>query len=505
MLADSLAHVDPLLIQIRSDRQRREVNSDDLLESIRARGILNPLIISGDMTLVAGERRLSAALRLELALVPVRFVEQASEVELQIIELEENVKRTDLSWQDQAQAVLRIHLLLGLRPSWSLDRTADYLGISPRHTQRHIMLAEALADGDPNLASAQTAAAAYTILERRRTRAADEAVSRIFEEEPSHANESPSASSLSSGSLDVAPSGDGSLGSSGPDLSLRVPPRTAPAVVVPSFEIRNSSALDFFRSYSGPRFNLLHCDFPYGVDLRGQANQGSFEGDGYDGGEDIYWELLAALVEAWPRIMLSSAHLVFWISMKHYERTKEILSEVSGLQLNPTPLVWHKTDNRGILPDARRMPRQIYEAALLGSCGDRFLVKPLANVYGCPTGKAEAIHTNEKPEPMLAHFLGMLVDEHTRGLDPTCGSGSAIRAIERLGAESGLGLELNPEFATRAEQSLRSARGLRALHARQASRSAGAAEPVASGDEGSGSGEPSQRAIALGGQEPEAG
>jgi tRNA G10 N-methylase Trm11 len=46
----------------------------------------------------------------------------------------------------------------------------------------------------------------------------------------------------------------------------------------------------------------------------------------------------------------------------------------------------------------------------------------------------------------------MVVDENTRLLDPTCGSGSALRAADRMGAASVLGLEVNPEFASNARR-----------------------------------------------------
>jgi 23S rRNA G2445 N2-methylase RlmL len=48
---------------------------------------------------------------------------------------------------------------------------------------------------------------------------------------------------------------------------------------------------------------------------------------------------------------------------------------------------------------------------------------------------------------MLEYFLSMVVTEYTNLLDPTCGSGTAIRAGAKLGARSALGLELNPTVA----------------------------------------------------------
>jgi predicted RNA methylase len=72
---------------------------------------------------------------------------------------------------------------------------------------------------------------------------------------------------------------------------------------------------------------------------------------------------------------------------------------------------------------------------------------------------------SEKPEPMLRHFFGMLVDENTVMLDPTCGSGSALRAAESVGAKYVLGIEANSEFAALARTALKQARALRAASA----------------------------------------
>jgi len=48
---------------------------------------------------------------------------------------------------------------------------------------------------------------------------------------------------------------------------------------------------------------------------------------------------------------------------------------------------------------------------------------------------------------MLRHFMEMFVDENTTLLDPTCGSASALRAAESLGARHVLGLEKDEEYA----------------------------------------------------------
>jgi len=161
--------------------------------------------------------------------------------------------------------------------------------------------------------------------------------------------------------------------------------------------------------------------------------------------------------------MAPSAHLIFWFSMEYYWLTLERFRKwAPSLTVQVFPLIWHKSDNVGILADPKRGPRRIYETALIASREDRFIVKSVSNHYSCPTDKAH--HPSTKPEPMLRYFFQMFVDEHTRMLDPTCGGGSALRAAESLGAGHVLGLEKSEQYYNNAVTALRTFRTLRAVN-----------------------------------------
>jgi DNA modification methylase len=125
--------------------------------------------------------------------------------------------------------------------------------------------------------------------------------------------------------------------------------------------------------------------------------------------------------------------------------------------MNPKPLIWAKPDNKGILPDWRRGPRQIYETALFGSRGDRLIVRAKSNLVPAPTDQSED-HLSVKPIAVLHEFFEMFVDKSTRMLDPTCGSGTALRAAEALDAAYVLGIEVDKEFAERARSKNRGGR-----------------------------------------------
>jgi len=172
----------------------------------------------------------------------------------------------------------------------------------------------------------------------------------------------------------------------------------------------------------------------------------------YDDSEDVYWELLTTMLTTQDNFIAPQAHLLFWFSMKYYERTRRLLTD-AGWVVNPMPFIWLKSDNTGILPDPARGPRNICETALFATRGDRKIVKPVANAIAAPTSRV--YHSAEKPAPMLAHFFRMLVDEYSVVLDPTCGSGMAIRVAEEAGASYALGLEKDPAFYEGAKENLK--------------------------------------------------
>jgi len=85
-----------------------EAGLEELAESIRAQGIVQPLIVreeaDGIFTIVAGERRWRAAQRAGLATVPAVVREVAGDRELLELALVENLQRADLNPVEEAEA-----------------------------------------------------------------------------------------------------------------------------------------------------------------------------------------------------------------------------------------------------------------------------------------------------------------------------------------------------------------------------------------------------------------
>lgn len=378
------------------ERQRRDLGDiSQLADSISRLGLIHPIVLDRELVLVAGERRLTAVRSLGWTSISFQYIDDLSDDDRHLIELEENSKRLDLTWQEHNDAIARYHeIRLNQTPNWTSVNTAAALGTDTSTITKHLQVKKER--NDPNINNADTFRTAIrktqAILERR---AADE----------------------------------------GADIYTGT---------VPVY-IQHTSFHTWAPAYSGPKFNLIHCDFPYGgISMREQsAPIGRYEDT-----EDIYWELMKTLSVHLDNFCAESAHMIFWFSPIHYAQTWENLKLLDGFVFDEHPLVWSK-GNVGIAPDTLRRPRRVHETAFFGWRGDRKLIRLRTNVaVHQPSDRVE--HPHEKSENALAYFFSMLVDAGTRLLDPTAGSGTALLAASSLGAGSVFGLESDAEFCRRA-------------------------------------------------------
>lgn len=109
----------------------KEENLSELANSVREKGVLQPLIISpsaipGEYELIAGERRLRAAKLAGLSEVPVVIRPTVSEQERLQISLIENLQREDLNPIEEARAYQKLIKEFGL----TQEEIAERLGKS---------------------------------------------------------------------------------------------------------------------------------------------------------------------------------------------------------------------------------------------------------------------------------------------------------------------------------------------------------------------------------------
>src|SRR5574343_2045263 len=111
---------------------------DALADSIAQYGLIQPLLVSvscdyADIELVAGGRRLAAIKQLGWDNVDVVIRETLTDVEIAEMELEENIRRKDLSWQERVRSIAKVHSIRSRsavlsQQDWGYEQTGELLG-----------------------------------------------------------------------------------------------------------------------------------------------------------------------------------------------------------------------------------------------------------------------------------------------------------------------------------------------------------------------------------------
>jgi ParB/RepB/Spo0J family partition protein len=396
----------------RESRQRKQLEGiTSLAASIKRNGVIQPVVLDENFKLIAGERRCTAAKEAGLIEIPYVLFANLSAEQRERIELEENIKRVELSWRDECEAVSKYYTLRKAdSPEITINDVAEELAMSSKTLRDRLQVQKEIDSGNEIVKSATVFSAAKNITERtneRREAALMEDIAEIF----------------------------------------NAPSENVAQIIDYQVPLLNADFTEWTAAYTGFKFNFIHCDFPYGKNANKNA-QGTINLDnGYADTPEVYANLLRTLAFAMDNVIAENAHLVFWFSIDTYEQTYEALT-LMGWTVNRFPFIWGKSDNTGLLPDPTRGPRRIYETAFLASRGDRKIIKAVGNCVWEPATKNSG-HMSEKPVPVLTHLFRMYVDKTTVMLDPTCGSGNAAWAASMLSAKSVLGLELDPEFYSR--------------------------------------------------------
>lgn len=469
-------------IVIRPDRQRTENRDEsgfltplsvyELALSIGRNQWISTLLVEKDTNvLIAGERRATAIKVLARALsgdfsglkdpnqiaalqsvcdcrvdsfknwthVPCQLGANLTPLELSTFEWAENFHRLDLSWQDKAKAAWEIHIAHAeaVKPErWTTKQTAEILSTDEVTASLLIKAWREVERGDERTKEA--------VLGSHTPLAAKNAVSRIKERR----------GDIGTRPLRLTANGEVVTPKKEVEPTLRELSKEAtPAestLLLADFK-------DFAAQYAGPRFNLLHCDFPFGINYNSgpgftTAADTKASGD-YDDSPEVYWELLRTLAAFKENLIADSAHILFWFSQNNRRETEDFFeSYFPEAVIQKFMMVWHTSDNSGIVPDPQRYGRRTYETALSISIGDRKVVKPVALSFSAPRTSSEKFHRSMKPTAVLEHFLSMYVDDSTIMLDPTAGSGSALVVAKGLGAAHVLGLERDAEMHAQASK-----------------------------------------------------
>ena len=401
-------------IIIDPDRQRRHFDEKTLVQlsnSIKSsKGLLQAIVLKDDgRTLVAGERRLRAILLLyQLGLgiihngravpeghIPFTTLGALSEDDLVEAELEENILRENLTWQEHTAAVAKLHSLrVSADPKHTYQKTAVEIAGDAANNADNARVSESCILNehldDPEVAAARTPKEALKIVRKK-------AEARLTEQLAQNFN------------IDQTP-----------------------------HTFLQGDFRNFTNFLETSTVDVILTDPPYGI---GADNFGDQAGasHGYDDSPEYFENVCTDFVVQATRVAKERAHVYAFCDPRGFTFLQELFT-AHGWTVWATPLIWSK--GNGMLPDPDCGPRRTYEAILYAHRGRKKLRAVYPDIITCP-GLSNPTFGAEKPSALYESILNRSCRPGDLVWDPFVGAGPIFPAANKVNVRV-IGTELNP-------------------------------------------------------------
>lgn len=432
--------IDLASIIIKPERQRQEFDPEalqDLKNSIEDGQLLHPPVLrrEGDTwVLVAGERRLKAISEIfELGgsfrhdgkvftdgMVPYTNIGELTVLEAEEAELDENLKRRDLTWQEHAAAVARLHAL--------------------RSTQKENARAVLVPSGEAPATPAHTIADTAAELTGHREGSYQDAVRK----------EIIVAKHLDNPAVMKAKSADEAFKILKRQEEQRKNVELA-ATVGASFTAEkhkafNTNCLAWMADPANAgRFDVILTDPPYGMGAQ-DFGDGGGKFDGIEHHYDDSYESWRKLMLEWTVLSFAvakpQAHAYVFCDIDNFGELKSMM-RAAGWYVFRTPLINFKT-NSGRVPLPDQGPRRQYEILLYAIKGKKTVTHIYPDVISTQADD-NMTHGAQKPVSLYQNLLQRSVRPGDSVLDCFAGTGTIFPAAHAMHCEA-TGLELNPEY-----------------------------------------------------------
>lgn len=383
-------------IKVATNRQRQDLGDlQSLAESIARLGQIQPIIIDRQFNLIAGERRFRAIQLLKQELVRAEYCDAAEPETKEIIELEENYRRLDLSWPERARATRRLSQLT----KKSLRELEAFLGRAKSSISEDLDLACAL-DEMPELAaisSAKTALRVYKTVMR---------------------------STLSN------------------QLTTNQQTQTQTAEKPKLWQFDQGNCVELIQLVADSTVDLVLTDPPFGINI----DSNSRHIGGYADSKDLLLQTISDLAKGLFRTVKLGGHLYMFCVESQFSALSEIITAAGFEHFGQPVLVWSKTTptDPGLHNQSTFWPmHELIIVAFKPPYRPLNSLGPVGSVLSySPLLPSLKIHPYERPQPLLRRLIELSSLVGDTVLDPFAGSGSTLLAANSLGRRS-IGFELD--------------------------------------------------------------
>jgi ParB/RepB/Spo0J family partition protein len=415
--------IDKIVIK---DRGRKEFKQSDIMslaESIKRHGFLHPIVVSetddGKFELIAGERRYRACIFAGITTIPITLKEDTTDVSRKEMELEENVRRVDLSWIEQVQMLKRLNDLRrqqqGSAKSGTTDESgysqtklANDLGRSIGSVNQDLELAEMLTD-NPDVKEKVVHLPKTAAFKRAKLLLKDKQLEKLAEDRQI-------------------------------DLSI---------------DFQLGDCLAGVKALDENSVDLLIMDPPYACDNLTDAASGKRhygDNETHMGQFEQTSILLESVFKELRRVLKPGAHMYTFFAMGDWYCNMRNLMLNAGFELDNMPIIWNKGMPTLGMSQYHYMP--CYESVMfsINPPRGRVILKPVMNVVNIsPVGKTERVHPFQKPYDLLRLFINNSSNIGDVVLDCFAGSGSTLDACRRTRRKA-IGFEIDKPTYLRAEE-----------------------------------------------------
>lgn len=416
------------------ERFRKEYGDlEEFAENIKDMGIVQPITITENYTLVAGGRRLRAAKLAGLEKVPCIIRYGSDELDLRQVELVENLHRQNLHWVEKVHLIARVRDLeeTRVRKRGSKIRTAAIIGTAPSTITRALELHKAM-EFLPELANEPTEESAVRTL-----RKAQEQV--IVKQLGKQHLENIASSEIEG---DFADPNEQIVSDSPEKSPLHAYVKLADKHFVVGNALEGLQELveiyDEDKAPYGP-FQFIELDPPYAIELdelRGEKLKDYEEIPAKD-----YPDFLTRLFSMCHRV----AHKNCWMIVWHANRwSHEVLTRLKkcGWSVDEIPALWDKGSGQTKAKDVNLA--RCYEPFYIARKGAAIIRKQgRSNIFSFkPVPAAKKTHPTQKPLELMREILQTFSYPGIPILVPFLGSGVTLRAayLEQM---TGIGWDLN--------------------------------------------------------------
>jgi ParB/RepB/Spo0J family partition protein len=367
--------------------------------------------------LVAGGRRMAAALRLGWSSIRAIDREAMDPLKHRVLELAENLQRKDMDFVEIVQAKQEMFLLRQQQnPEITQAEVAREIGETPKTLSQDLRVAELL-EQRPEL---KQAASRKAVL--RAGKMIDHLEARV-------------ARDVVQGTSKMT------------DLGQRMV---------------TADARDWLRSRGEGEFDLIFSDPPYGIDHYEQGQKSEAEGhlSEYDDSEGVTLDLFTDVVPQMIRVTKDTGWIILFQAEANYEYLKELFEHCCTVhyeyaeeheatedcryrEVEEPRWIWYRpnSQNNPRFPEVHA--KNVYEHILVFNRGGGKLFRPCSNLLMYDSEYGSRIHAMQKPIDLCLDIISRVTLGGERIADPFFGSGALLKAGARL-ARDILGCELNP-------------------------------------------------------------